>query len=676
MVEVSERQKLITHLLCFSMLTNAQSLELAELMEEKNYTKWGKIVEEDAIVESVYIIVEGKAEVTRLVPISKKKFPGIKQKTKIVPLAVLRNGEAIGLNDTGFFSTTGKRTATVTAITPLSALYLDLKKLHQFLQNHKEVSKKMLDSAEQMLRIRLIKQSLPFSNLSHERLLQLANKVVMEEYKSGTIIFNEGDPGDRCYLIYSGKVQILAKNDKGEEHELAVLTPPTLFGEATLITRAPRNATAKAIENSRLLMLKHDYLSELIESEHKVASMFMTLMVDRSRPIQNPHAEAHERTTADEQPVVILKNPDNGSYFKLSHQGWFVWEQLNGQQTMQEVTIALAEKHNIFAPEVVAGLISKLTQTGFVTNVKLEVGGHNVPMWKKVLRKVRGIFSFRYAFGDADKWLTKLYNKFGFLIFSLVGKTIIGSLILIGILAFAFSVPFIITVFRAIHDAWLLTAIIPIMLISVVFHELGHALATKSYGHEVHYMGVGLSGLSPIAFVDTSDMWLQQKRWPRIFVNLAGIFSDTLGAGIASILIWVVSSHYLQVFLWLYALFTYLNAFKMLNPLQDYDGYYVLMDYFDKPKLRRAAIVWLAKEFPKAFKKQKVFKKHKAEVTYWIVCFLFIVSISALTLFIQTVLFGILGFTPSRPSSVLLAPIATALAALWAVVVEFRSDNT
>ncbi len=47
-------------------------------------------------------------------------------------------------------------------------------------------------------------------------------------------------------------------------------------------------------------------------------------------------------------------------------------------------------------------------------------------------------------------------------------------------------------------------------------------LMTKYYGHEVHYMGVGWYWLRPVAFTDTSDMWLSTKK-PRVMVNLAGI---------------------------------------------------------------------------------------------------------------------------------------------------------
>src|SRR5579872_3479061 len=129
------------------------------------------------------------------------------------PLAILHSGEAIGLNDTGFFSTTGKRTATVTALSHIRLLSLDLKKLHDFLEKYPELSTKMYAISEQMLRMQFIKQSLPFSRLSHERLMWLANQVENVHIPAGTILFEEGQTGDRCYLIRRGQIEIITKKD-------------------------------------------------------------------------------------------------------------------------------------------------------------------------------------------------------------------------------------------------------------------------------------------------------------------------------------------------------------------------------------------------------------------------------------------------------------------------------
>ena len=414
-VSLKERQKLIKAFPCFGELSEEQSIELAVLMSEVRYKNQEKIVIENELVDSVFIIAQGEAEVTRQSMYRKKLMQ--------VPVAILRTSEAIGLNDTGFYSTTGKRTATVTAVADVLLLKLDVKDLYSFLKkNNLELS--MYAASLHMLRMRFIKQSLPFAKLSHERLQWLAARVEEVIIPAGEVIFKQGEQGDKCYLIRSGKVKILAKDESGEEHILAILGAPVLFGEATLITHSLRNATAITEKKCHLLVLRHEHLSELIESEDNVARMFMTLMVDRSRPLRNSNVTLHNRTTVDGQELTILKNPDNSTYFKLSREGAFIWQQFDGKHTAQEITLALAEQYKIFAPDIVAALISKLTKSGFISNLEIMDSMHAAsrPIWVRAMIGLRRILEIRFAFGDADRWITKTYNKYIHYLFTKAGQ--------------------------------------------------------------------------------------------------------------------------------------------------------------------------------------------------------------------------------------------------------------
>ncbi len=667
------RDSYIKALPCFSMLTQAEAQALAALMIEAHFDSNQPIVIEDELVDRVFIITEGQAEVAHRVV--KKKLG--KERIISLPLAVIGVGDAIGLNDTGFFSETGRRTATVIALTEVNALSLDLKSLHHFLQDHPHLKSAMYAKTKQLLRIKLIKQSLPFVHLSIERTDWLAAKVEEVSFPPGAEIFTQGEAGDKCYLIRAGQIEIVRTEEDGTERRLATLKPPILFGEATMITHEPRNASARAITECDLLVLEHKYLSELIETEEKVAKMFMTLMVDRSRPQQNPRVSPHNRTTADGQEIVILKNPDNGKYFKLSQEGWFIWEQLNGKQTMPAITMALANKFNLFSPDVVAAIISKLASDGFIEQVDIvqSVGNSKKSFFSRMATKLRAMLEFRYAFGDADKWLTKMYNKGIYLLFTRVGKIIFAGIAITGLVAFVTSTQDTIDTFTLMPHVWfLLIPILPATLLSTALHELGHAFATKYYGQEVHYMGVGWFWLGPVAFTDTSDMWLS-TRWPRIVVNLAGVYTDCLVAGISGLLILLISNPYVQGFLWIFALYTYINAFRMLSPLQELDGYYVLMDVVDKPHLRQSAVIWLIRGFPKALRHPSLFKKNKPEVIYWVACMIFLILVSIMTLMLQDFVLKIFGLHPSNPLISLSLPFLVAIISGLGLIGDIRKSD-
>lgn len=674
LVTNKRRQAFLLRLPVFSNLTPAETAELADLMYEIHYTPGECIVAEGDLVDSVYIIAKGKAEVSTVKKTKRRLMKGKQQK---IPIAILSSGESIGLNDTGFFSATGSRTATVTAMTDVNVLGLNISDLHQFFKSHPTLQTQMSAFATELLIIKLIKQSLPFSRVSNERLHWLAKHVEEISLSAGSIVFEQGSQGDRSYLIRSGQVEIFVKNDDGSEHHLALLKSPTLFGEATLITHSPRNATARVVADSELLVLEHRYLTELLETENNVGQMLMTLMVDRSKPVQNPHVIAHHRDTADGQKVVILKNPDNGKYFKLSVEGWFIWKRLNGRETMQEITLALADKFDIFAPDVVAALVSKLAKAGFIINVELQKdkGLSGYPFWTRSLMRLQQLLELRIVIGDADKWISSFYQKGGYLLFTRIFELLLACLAIGGFIACILATPHALHVFKSIPHSWVIFLLIaPFTVLSVALHELGHALATKSFGYEVHYMGVGWNGLRPVAFTDTSDMWLSSKRWPRIAVNLAGVFTDVLVAGSASILFFIISNPFVQGLLWLFAIFTYINAFRMLSPLQDLDGYYVLMDLLERPHLRQSSAVWLVKEFPKSWRNRKKMRNYFPEIFYWLSCIVFLILLTLITLLLQTFVFKLLGFK-GGPFMALLLPLTIVLLTSLGVISEIRRQS-
>lgn len=666
-ISISERGALIHAFPFFSALSIEQTKALVLLMQELRYAKGEVVVTQDALVDSVYFIVKGTAEVTHLSEYKGKKI--------LTPIATLQANESIGLNDTGFFSPTGKRTATVTASSELLLLALDLKDLHHFLQKNK-LESEMYAAAEQMLRMQLIKESLPFNKLTHARLQWLCEKVESLTVPSGTIIFNQGDKGDKCYLVRSGKIEIIAHEENDFKHRLAILKPPALFGEATLITQQPRNAMARAVEDSHLLVLSLEHVNELLEKDKNVAEMFMTLMVDRSRPARKPQVKEYPRTMPDGQTIVILKNQDNASYFKLSQEGWFIWQQMNGQQTLLEITMALANQYQVFSPNMVVALISRLAHADFVSNVSImPLHFEKKTLFTALFSRLQSILEFRMIFRKADYWLTKIYDKGAKFLFARWGQILLACVALGGFIVFLVTENHIVDLLRTLHASWLIfVCMFPLTLLTAALHELGHALGTKSFGRHVHSMGVGWNWVRPIAFTDTTDMWLDACSH-RVIVNLAGLYANVIVAGLCSLLILLIPSLYAQAFLWLFAMTTYLKGFALLNPAQDVDGYFIMMDLFEKPHLRQDATAWLIKKFPSALKNPALFFKHGAEFCYWLGCLIFLALTAMITLYVQGFILKLLDMSPPNIFIVLIVPAITVVLSSLALIANVRKQQ-
>ena len=105
--------------------------------------------------------------------------------------------------------------------------------------------------------IRGLKTFKLFSRLPDEELACLAG--VMEEkiFPAGTVILQEGDPGDHMYLLLEGTVEVLKTTLFGDPYVTASLKDSyhCSFGEMALIDQGTRSATVRAKTDCRTLSL-------------------------------------------------------------------------------------------------------------------------------------------------------------------------------------------------------------------------------------------------------------------------------------------------------------------------------------------------------------------------------------------------------------------------------------
>ena len=86
-----------------------------------------------------------------------------------------------------------------------------------------------------------------FEGLSPEEQEELRAMMTQTTLRRGETLFNEGDSGDRLYILLSGKVKLGHASADGRENLLAVLGPGEIVGELTLFDPGPRSTTATAV---------------------------------------------------------------------------------------------------------------------------------------------------------------------------------------------------------------------------------------------------------------------------------------------------------------------------------------------------------------------------------------------------------------------------------------------
>jgi CRP/FNR family transcriptional regulator, cyclic AMP receptor protein len=122
-----------------------------------------------------------------------------------------------------------------------------------------------------------------FAALEDEAAAALRSSMVEVSLRRGDVLFAEGDPGDRLYLIIEGKVKLGRTSADGRDNLLAVLGPGEMFGELSLFDPGPRTATATAVVDTDLLGLGHDDLQPWLRARPDVAMTLLRALAQRLR---------------------------------------------------------------------------------------------------------------------------------------------------------------------------------------------------------------------------------------------------------------------------------------------------------------------------------------------------------------------------------------------------------
>ena len=143
------------------------------------------------------------------------------------------------------------------------------------------------------------------------------------DFEPGTVLFEEGQPGDYMYVVQSGEVEI--RRQVGEtERVLAILPPGEFFGEMAILNGRPRSATAVVKTNARLLVIEGKTFEAMMRARPEIALRIIKSLATRLEnanqhiellllPTPNHRVVQCLRLMADEQIVLAGTHVAHGS---------------------------------------------------------------------------------------------------------------------------------------------------------------------------------------------------------------------------------------------------------------------------------------------------------------------------------------------------------------------------
>ena len=109
----------------------------------------------------------------------------------------------------------------------------------------------------------------------------LAHTLEPAEFPRGHVVFAEGEPGDRLYIIQAGKVKLGRKSPDGRENLLAIMGPSDMFGELSILDPGPRTTSATTITDLCAVAIDREALRAWMVERPEITERLLRLLARR-----------------------------------------------------------------------------------------------------------------------------------------------------------------------------------------------------------------------------------------------------------------------------------------------------------------------------------------------------------------------------------------------------------
>jgi len=145
------------------------------------------------------------------------------------------------------------------------------------------------------------------SALDEEQIADLAAHCTVHQFPKGAVIMRQGDPPGPMYVILEGAISISITGAGGSAHEVAVSATGDILGEMSLMTGAPRTATATVIAQLRALEITKSGIESLLQKTPGLAERFSAVLAQRQRELDQAADRAARKPMPETDILARMK---------------------------------------------------------------------------------------------------------------------------------------------------------------------------------------------------------------------------------------------------------------------------------------------------------------------------------------------------------------------------------
>ena len=324
-----------------------------------------------------------------------------------------------------------------------------------------------------------------------------------------------------------------------------------------------------------------------------------------SRPRRVESYEISElRSRVAGSPGFVLKNTTTDRFLLLSAHERFLWDQMNGATSLQEIATAYVLQYGEFDFDIIPSLLRKLQRAQLLTfepRSRLRQAlarNRDRRIVKAIELALTALERIRIASTNVHGFFQRLYRYGGFLLFTPAAIVACVGLALVGAGA-------AVLLFREMHDVLegfggrAMLGIVTVKLLffgSVALHQFAHGLACIHYRRRVREFGFTfLHGFVPTFYVDVTDIFMASLR-ARVVTAVTGALVHLVLGGVAFIVAaQAPAGSFTQAFAAASGIIQWQALVIALYPFCfiEMDGYHVLVDVLGVPTLKHDALAYV-----------------------------------------------------------------------------------
>jgi putative peptide zinc metalloprotease protein len=318
------------------------------------------------------------------------------------------------------------------------------------------------------------------------------------------------------------------------------------------------------------------------------------------RPRLRPHLRLFRHRYRQER-WFVLRDPASGKSHRFTPGARLILNGMDGNFSVAELWAAAQRQLGERAPTQ-DELIALLGQLHSADLMQCDVSPDAAELFERSQQQTKAKsrqaygnpMSLKFSLVDPDRWLAwavplmrPIWNRWGLGAWlALVIPAAIAALVHRADLSENIADRVL-----AGHNLLLLGLLFPLIK---VLHELGHGIAVRMGGGEVHDMGVMLLVFMPVPYVDASSATTFRSKWQRALVGAAGMMVELALAALAMGVWLLVEPGLVRSLAFNVMLVAGVSTLVFNgNPLLRYDGYFILADLSETPNLAaRATRCW------------------------------------------------------------------------------------